>query len=267
MRTNSTRGGLRSRAAGVASRALALAAATAVITAVRPALGQSLVFDGSNNAGLAAQATFTQSGSDLYILLTNTAAGPSTQNADALTGVFFDASGVTGLTAGSASLAPGAFYLPTDANVDSLGKYWGFVNGVQSGSLPRYGIGAAGFGIFGTDTAFDPASSGNDIDGANYGIVSASTSALPAGGQSPFVNNQVVFVLHGWTGGTLTQDSISNLVFQYGSALSEPTVPGQPHTNGNGGQEVPEPGLAAFLGSGVLASIPLIKRRRRRHVQ
>lgn len=267
MRTLNTRSAFWPWAGWAASRLVALAAAAALAAVVVPSHAQTFTFSGSgaskqSTATIAAQATFQVSGTDLLITLTNTAGTPTTVNGDVLTGLFFDAPGMTGLTAGSVTLGPGSSYLPPGYTVDSLGKYWSFENRVTTPGLPYFGLGAAGYNGFNASNAFDPASSGNDLDGVNYGLLSQLTTALPAGGQSPFIKNEADFVLHGWTGGPLTSASVSNVLFTYGSSLGLNQFPGTPGGGSGPGPGVPEPGLMAFLGAGILGSLSVMRRRR-----
>ena len=122
---------------------------------------------------------------------------------------------------------------------------------------PAYGIGSAGLGPFGVDSPRFP---GNNLqgpdspDGLQYGITSAGDNPAIGNsavtGDNALIKYEVVFTLSGLPENFDPNTQISNVLFQYGTSASEPSVPGHP---------VPEPGTLALLALGAL-----IARRRHR---
>jgi hypothetical protein len=92
-------------------------------------------------------------------------------------------------------------------------------------------------------------------DGLQYGITSAGddtgTGNTPVTGENALIKNSVVFTLSGLPVGFDPSASISNVVFQYGTALDEPHFPG-----------IPEPATLALM-CGALTC--LARPRRSRH--
>lgn len=176
--------------------------------------------------------------------------------ADVLTGIFFDISGsALSLTRVSAVVANGstvAFGTTDPGNV--VGGEWAYADGLSGppGSA-AYGIGSAGFGLFGPGNLFP----GNNLqgppnpNGLEYGITSMgdnlATGNTPVTGTQALIKHSVVFTLGG-AGSNFDLSRIGNVSFQYGTALYEPNI------------RVPAPSTAALMGLGAAASL----RRRRR---
>jgi len=220
----------------------------------------AVTFTGSSGS-LSASVDFTVSGSNLIVTLTNTSTADVLVPADILSAVFFTLNGDPALTSVSALIASGSTYyydtiapIPTDGNV---GGEWAYVDGLSGapGGADE-GIGSAGFNLFGQanfngiDLAPPPA-----LDGINYGILSAgdnvatgNTGVTGAGGE---IKNSVVFTLSGIPSGfdPSATDAITKISFQYGTALTEPNVPGG--GGGGGGGSVPEPSTIVLLGAGL----------------
>jgi hypothetical protein len=216
----------------------------------------------SNVSGalLSASAEFEIVGSDLVITLTNTGLEDVLLQPDILTAMFFDVSGpLLGLNSGlgSAVLPVGSSVLfgGTDPG-GVVGGEWAYAEGISGAlSLPtagqvtqNYGISSVGFGVFGGATFPGSNLQGpGAVDGLQYGITSAGDNPLtgqPAiTGVNALIQNSVVFTLAGLPVG-FTLDQISNVFFQYGTALV-PTDPGFPG-------DVPAPGaLVVFLAGAI----------------
>ena len=86
----------------------------------------------------------------------------------------------------------------------------------------------------------------------------------PNGGLStePLIDGAVVFKL-AISGGTLLESQISNVSFQYGTALSEPHFYGSGSGGGGGtGQTVPEPFALLLVGPGLALAARRLGRQR-----
>lgn len=233
------------------SRQLAIIAAVATLElAVVPAAG-AVTFSG-NSGSLAASVSFNAVGTDLQVTLTNTATSDVLVPADVLTGVFFNLVGGPTLAPASASLNGGSTVQYGSLAGGNAGAGWQYLEGINQYNASR-GISAAGLGIFGPTGNFpSPVVS---IDGLDYGLLSAgdniSTGNTGVTGSGPLIQNSVVFTLSGLDGFVPSATDITNITFQYGTALNEPHF-----------SPVPEPGILSLIGAG-LVGMRLIRRRRR----
>jgi hypothetical protein len=114
--------------------------------------------------------------------------------------------------------------------------------------IDRYGVMGAGYGLLGTGNFASP---GDMLDGVGYGIVSG-LGANPNGGISnrPLVQKSLTFTFGGISGTPV----VSDVHAQYGTALSEPTLP------------VPEPAASATMLIGTGAALLSRARATRRNV-
>ncbi len=222
----------------VLAAALACAAANAA----------PIVFSGSSGA-LGASVSFDIVGGNLVASLSNTSGSDVLVPADVLTGVYFDITGDPLLTRVSAQVAPGSSVLfGTTDPVWGVGGEWAYsnnLNGAPGGA--KQGISSSGLGLFGPALLFPGANlQGPDApDGLQYGITSAgdnsATGNAAVTGANALTQNTVNFTLGGLPQG-LDLSSISNVWFQYGTSLSEPSFPGS---------EVPEPSTVVLFGAGM----------------
>lgn len=208
---------------------------------------------GSNNR--AASALFEVSGSSLVIRLSNDSAADANVPTDMLTGVFFNISGgAVALTRTSVVLAAGATVINgggTDAG-GVVGGEWAYKSGISLGGS-TYGVSSSGLGLFGPGDLFP----GSNLDGPSspngveYGITSASDPGTNnnGGATTPLIRNAIVITL-GNVGANFDLSRIGNVLFQYGTDVSEPR---------DTSTLVPTPGASALIGLGALA----VTRRRR----
>jgi hypothetical protein len=185
----------------------------------------------------------------LVVTLTNTSGFAIPDSAHVLTGVFFNMTGNPGLGSVSAVLGGGSNVAnggTTDPD-NVVGGEWAYLGGGDIlRNTQRQGISSAGLGVFG-----DPTFPGNNlngpdaIDGIQYGIANASyVNGQGNGGieTTPLIRDSVVFTLSG-----LPVDfngSFSDVLFQYGTALTEPSFPPEQ------GPGVPAPAGVILLGLG-----------------
>ncbi len=214
----------------------------AVVAAPLLARASSIAYS-FTSGGLGASANFARSGSDLIVTLTNTGTADVMVPTDVLTAVYFDVAGNPALTRSSAmvpvtsevyEIGSGALVTPGDRVV---GGEWAF--------LIANGISSTGLGIFGPGDLFPGANlqGPSSPDGVQFGIIPTADNLTTGNGGisgSWMIRNTAVFTLGGFN--LEPNTAISNVVFQYGTALDEPQYTG--HT--------PEPS------SFVLAAIGLI---------
>ncbi len=239
-------------------------------------------FDGATNnpangKSLAAKVKFEISGSNLQVTLTNTSTQGVHDASDLLTAVFFDittpsnASFVVNATHGSAVLGAGSSIINTGfcnaspcTSTNNVGGEWQYKEGLPSASFTinnqtynrgTRGFSSTGLGIFGSPNLNglnlqNPA----PLNGAEFGIVSGSgldSNANSSVTTQALIQKQVVFTVGLPTNFDPSQQ-ISNVFFQWGTALygtagGEPGGPGGPPA-GN----VPEPASLALFASGLL---------------
>lgn len=233
----------------VAGTALAVSLLTAV-----PAQALTFTGSGTNPAStlpISAAADFSTSGSNLVVQLTNTSAADVLVPSDVLTAVFFTLPGNPTLSRVSALLAPGSqvFYDPQGQPAGGVvGGEWTYRTGINVSGASQ-GTSSTGLGIFGPGDRFPGADlqAPTSPNGVEYGILSAgdntatgNSGVLNSGG---LIKNSVIFTLSGLPTG-FNLSGISNVSFQYGTALNEPRIPGTP------GTPIPTPallpGLVAF---------------------
>jgi hypothetical protein len=183
----------------------------------------------SGLAALSASATFTVSGGNLVVTLVNTSPDDVLVPTDVLTGVFFDINGVGALTPSTAILGGGSIVYndpegqPAGGNV---GGEWAYASGLVGAPLgATEGIMSSGLGLFGNGNFNGPNLDGpTAVNGGGYGIVSAGDNVLTGNTPvttEPLIKNSVVFTLTGLPAGWTTADlNVSNIFFQYGTALA-----------------------------------------------
>lgn len=210
-----------------------------------------------------AQAMFQSSLADnsLVVRLANTSPVDVKEPVYVLTAVFFDLAGNPALTKASAVLANGVeVYFGGAPAGGVVGGEWAY-RGALAGAPGSAGLGisSTGLGLFGPGDRFP----GDDLDppdspsGLNYGLTSAgddpTTGNWPVTGKDPLIHGEVVFTLDGLPSGFDVFTGISNVWFQYGTGLDEPSFEGD-GDDGVGGNYIPEP-LTIFCMLGSLGAV------------
>jgi hypothetical protein len=212
------------------------------------------------NTGLDASASFDISGGQLVVTLTNDSLNDITNPAQILEAMFFDIRSDVNLSLVSAVVAGGSDMCDfdnanpcvpaggTDVLASDVYGGWQYLDdmGTTINGATR-GVGAAGLNIFGSGT-----------DGMAYGILSTGDNPNTYNGGmkngSPFEKDSVQFTynMSGSGAGSVSTAgdlSISNVSFNYGTALN--TI------------SVPVPNSAALVGLGI--ALVAVARRRRRY--
>lgn len=224
-------------------RLLSALALAALVFATAPAKA-AVTFSGSglansNSAGETntATATFDLSISgtttNLVVTLSNTAVYTPNDDPDILTAVFFTLAGNPTLTKISGVLNAGSGAVENGTNLTVaggvIGGSWCYLGGLTN--APRganQGISSAGFNIFGPPDVFPGAALPDDSpvpDGIGGGLTTTVDAGISDGlSGRPFIQYSAVFTL-GDVPASLTLADISDVNFQYGTALSEGNIP------------------------------------------
>jgi hypothetical protein len=237
---------------------LAAAAAAVMALTATPAYA-AVVFSGTNGSNLSASATFDIVSGHLMVTLTNTSNEDVNDPAQVLHALFWDMTGNPSLTYTSANICGSCTFTSAGPTGTDVGGMWGYITS-PSGVSQDYGLSSAGYGA-GTYTfapgAADQPHQGTPPAGGDYGIVSAGyTTAGDNGGitnNQPYIKNSVIFDLGAFNG---SLSSVDNIRFQYGTALTNTSLPGTPPA-------VPEPATWAMMLIG-FAGVGISMRRRRR---
>ena len=207
-----------------------------------------LLFSGSSGS-LSASASFEIVGGQLQVTLTNTSSADALLPTDILTSLFFNVAGDPTLTSIS-SISGGSTYLngvQVSASGTIVGGEWGYLSGLSQYGA-NSGISSSGLGIFGSPTFPGGNLAGpTALDGLQYGITSAGDNLATANGGlagNEITKNSVVFLLGDLPLGFSLND-ITNVTFQYGTALTEPHFACDTCS-----RTVPEPGTLALLACG-----------------
>lgn len=250
-------------------RSVATAVAVAAPLLVASAQAAPISFVATNGSNLAARATFDVVAGNLTVLLENIG-GDVLVPADVLTGLFFDIAGVGTLGTVSAVLGTGSTVVDDPDGQPAggvVGGEWAYKDGIGAPLGATEGIGSAGYGLFGPGDLFP----GVDLDspaspnGMNYGLLSAAdngaTGNAAVTGGEPFIKSSVLFTLSGIgvNFDPAAAGVISKVSFQYGTALTEPNLPGcvlgTPGCDSPDLPDVPEPTTMLLVGSGLAAAI------------
>jgi len=199
----------------------------------------------ASSGTLAAEANFLTSGTNLVVTLTNTSASDVLNPTQVLTAVFFNVAGVGPLAPVSALLDGSTVFFGLNGG-GNVGGEWAYASSLVAQAGATEGISSAGFGLFGSANFGGANLQGPvAVGGVQYGITSTGdnteTGNAPVTGGNALIQDSVVFMLSGLPSGFVPSASnITNVSFQYGTALTEPNVP------------VPEPATMLLLGSGLI---------------
>jgi hypothetical protein len=217
----------------------------------------------ATKGNLDATVTFSTSGNNLVVTLTNSSLSDVLLPTQVLTGVFFTAIGDPTLTPVSAVLGAGSTVLHVISQPAGgvVGGEWAYADGLSGAPLGAdEGISSAGLGLFGN--ANFPGANLDGPTGTNglqYGITSTgdngATGNTPVTTE-PLIQDTVVFTLSGLPDGFDPSASIKKVSFQYGTSLNDPNI-----------TVTPEPGSLALLASGVLGMFGIGWHRRRKAAQ
>ena len=232
----------------------------------------------SNNNPLSASAVLEVSGGNLDVTIVNDVTGVTNQigGSNVLDAFLFaitnSSGGAVSLTPGSASLTPVLTTSPDplgtatilSPNGLNIGQTWA----LSSGQTHYFAGGE--YALTATGLVGPPGGKANFcsvncqvLGGPSWGIAPAAFPSF-APGITPLIENYAYFTLGGLTGSGLTNSNLSahlsDFVFQYGTAFSEPA---QSCVNCGQGNAVPEPShLVLSLVSSVLIGFVAWRRRR-----
>ena len=240
-------------------RSILLKSVSALSVVVSVHAGAAPVLFTGSSGSLAATVSFDIVGSQLQVVLSNTSTGDVLVPTDVLTAVFFNITGNPLLTRNSA-ISGGPTYLGS-TNVSAggtvVGGEWAYRNALSQ-YLANSGVSSSGLGIFGPGDRFLGAnlSGPTTPNGLEYGLASAGDNLATGnpGGvlDEELTRSSVSFLLT--TPSPFDLSAISNVTFQYGTALSEG------HFSGTRPASVPEPGTLGLAGLALLATAGIRRR-------
>lgn len=240
------------------TRLTPVAAALAALALSAPAAAAPITFVGSGALGsdtLSASASFDIVGSQLVIVLRNTAPDDTTGQmvpGQGLTGVFFDLPDSVTLSATSALISSGQIIQGNRCDLvgnpnngdnaanctaaqTNVGGEWAYATGGVPGGADR-GVASSGYANFGASADFF---GGSNLDGPvapsgiNFALISQNETGFnPNGGLAsvPLIQGAVTFTLD-ITSGAFTLADLAHVSFQYGTSLSETNLTGECREN------------------------------------
>ena len=199
----------------------------------------------------------------MTLVLTNAATGTVSQPNQVLMGAFFNLPTGVSLTPVSAAITGGSFGVDgsdgSAISITNVGAYWGFSSNVSYGTLGTNGVAASGLtGLFSAGSFYNP---GQNLGGADYGLVPSSFSGSQSlSNNDPLINKSITFTFS-FTGSLAEgffSTSPANLSFQYGTSPGETNIrpPGGGDTPG-----VPDSGSTLALSGIALIAIGFCSRR------
>ena len=247
-----------------------LACAALAAMSIAQTASAAIFFTATNGSNLTASATFDIVGGKLQVVLNNSSAFDVLVPSNVLTALFFNLLGgasTLGVAGGSATSNGPTFMNGAQVNTagTNVGGEWAYagVSSVILGAGTNAGISSSGFSLFGNANLNGPNLSGPvAVDGLQYGITSTGDNlATDNGGLAgnEITKHSVIFLLNFAPGFSLAQ--ISNVSFQYGTALGDPRNTCTVNCGGPPANEIPEPGSAALAGLALLAAASVRRRK------
>jgi len=247
-------------------RAVGCMVTLAVLGVARFAGAQTFI--GSKGA-LEAEATFSQLGSNLVLTLSNISTADVLQPTQVLTAVFFTLAGDPTLTPVSAELGSGASVLfpPKGGAGTNLGDEWAYGGKLKHAPAgAEDGVSSLGLGMF-SKANFPGPKMKIGFDTLGFGLDSSgditNTGVAAVKGPNPLVEGSMVFTLAMPTNYVL--GNITDVEFQYGTAVHNPELAGVQQTVGPGTNQVPEPASVSLVAGGLGLLILLQVSRHRSH--
>ncbi len=199
------------------------------VSSALSAMATPMLYTGSAGSR-AASVSFEIVAGALRLVLTNSSAADTLVPTDVLTGVFFDVAGNPSMARTSATSA-GLTRLGTtivSAAGSNVGGEWAYLNGLNQYGA-NSGVSSSGLGVFGPGNRFPGLNLAGPAtpDGLQYGLATFGDDAATGNGGldgNELTQNAVVFLLGGLAPGFQLSD-ISHVTFQYGTALTEPSLP------------------------------------------
>jgi len=215
-------------------------------------------FSGSIADGHAASASFTLNdvANTVRIRIQNDIdSSHDSLGSRALTGLFWNMD--TGSLPFTSVSATHGGYIGAPAGLNPT-QLWAFRGNISPGSTPfgtQFGLGAAGFGVFGSANMLAPGGPSPQPNGIDGGILSPTGNTYSGQNQNPMFRTFVEFTFNvnsAFFAGGINNIDFTGVSWQYGSGFTEPGITLVP---------LPGAGWAGLAGLGGLAGIGWIRRR------